>query len=168
MTLRHGEQIEYYVSDPRKFDMERYFRERGLPVWARDKNAMSDRKSGHARIVDYLSIDPDLGRPKLFVLSDSVQRMPLTIDGSDPQFGCPMTIGEWRGLRRKPGVVSDEFSEAAMLGRDEAYDVTRYFLASRPEAPRLPRTLGVALEDFEPMDPHDHWRSQPAGGLGAL
>lgn len=168
LSERHGEHIEYYVGDPRKPEVARYFREKGLPIWNGDKNAMSDRASGHARLVDYLSIDPAVGRPKFFVLATDVDpdRLPAPLEGK-PSYGCPKGIAEWRALRRKSGVIADEFSDAAMVGRDEFYDTTRYFLASRPGNTSEPTLSREFLADFEPMREYDYWASQPAANLSA-
>lgn len=156
-----GEEIEFYVTDPRKREVERYMRERGLRVYAKDKGAMADRQAGHMRLVDMLSIDPDLGHPRLFVLSDKV----------GVGFGCPRTIDEWKKLRRKPGVsgATEEWSNAAIVGRDDAYDCVRYLLSARPSMPSLMRYDINDEFDAVAMDVYGHWQRTPQGPLtGAI
>jgi hypothetical protein len=41
-------------------------------------------------------------------------------------YGCPKTIQEWRTLRRRPGTSSSEWSAAAIVGDDHAFDCARY------------------------------------------
>lgn len=125
ISLDAGEHIEHYCPDPQKPEVHRFMQELGLPIFCKDKKAMRDRASGHHRLVDALSIDPAIGRPKLFVLAEGVHE----------GYGCPRTIKEWKLLRRREGVTADEWSTAAIAGADHAYDCVRYFLSSRPTRP---------------------------------
>ncbi len=119
------EKIEYFVADPQKPEVEKFLRELGLPVYARDRGAMRDRKSGYMRLISKLSVDPAVGHPGLLIASEKCGE----------GFGCPNAIREMENLRRKPGLGSDEWSTGAIKGDDHAVDCMRYFLASRPSGP---------------------------------
>lgn len=125
---RFGETISMYVPDPQRPEVAKVLRELNLPLAALRSADIRDRAAGHARLVEALSIDPDLGRPRLFVLSER----------AGGGFGCPRTISEWKVLRRKPG-NANEFSTAAFAGEDHAFDAARYLLMASPTAPKSER-----------------------------
>lgn len=124
----NGEYVEYYVPDPQRPEVEGYLRELGLPVFTMNRKVMRDRKSGYMRLINHLGVDPEIGRPQLFFLSERAGK----------GFGCPHAIREFQYLRRKDGVShsTEEFHTSAIVGADHAVDVCRYFLASRPRAAR--------------------------------
>lgn len=127
-TRKYDERVEYYLGDPMKPDLTKFLQELGLPVFQFSSNAKArirDRASGHMRLVDALSVDPKIGHPRLYVLSEK----------AGEGFGCPKTIKEWMNLRRKQGVVADQWSPSAIAGNDHAYDTARYLLSSRPSSP---------------------------------
>lgn len=128
IATRTGEErVEYVVGDPKRPEVERFMRELGLPVYTRGKpGEISDRAAGAMRLVDLLSDDPDLGRPKFYVLSPH----------GGERLGCPKTLQEWKTLRRKPGVGANEWTNEAVVGADHSFDATRYFLMSRPRPSR--------------------------------
>lgn len=121
---KFGERIDYYVGDPQKPEVASIYRQFGLPVIERNKAATRDRAAGHLRLVNALTPNGDQP-PRLQVLSERAGH----------GYGCPKTIAEWRALRRKPGTVSSEFSAAALIGPDHAFDTARYFISSRPSTP---------------------------------
>jgi hypothetical protein len=114
------ERIEWAVGDPAKPEVADIMRRRGLQLIVRNKNAMRDRAAGLLQMVDYLSVDPRIGGPRLRVASEAW----------GPGYGCPKTILEWKMLRRKHS--RDEFAAGALSGADHAYDACRYFLQSMP------------------------------------
>ena len=116
ISTRAGERIEWVVGDPQQPVMNQALRRYDLPVFDIRKAETRDRKAGHARIVDYLSHDPLIGRPMLFVHK-----------------GCERSIREWRSLRRKEGIDADVWENRAIVGDDHAYDALRYGLMSLPK-----------------------------------
>lgn len=102
------------IGDPKKPEVEALMRRRGLPVWNMDKKAQASRHAGHQELMSYLATDLATGLPRLLVHTD-----------------CAPVIKEWRMLRRNDR-VRDEGSHASMIGRDDAYDMARYFVMSRP------------------------------------
>jgi hypothetical protein len=122
-----GIRPDYYVGDPKKPEVARHYQERGLPVWATDKNAMADRQAGGLALVDALAIDPVTRTPRLLVVSDRA--------GSP--FGCPKTIHEWMHLNRREDTTAKEWSEGAIVGPDHAFAAARYFVQTRPKPKAL-------------------------------
>ncbi len=112
----------YFIGDPQKPEVNHYFQRLNLPVTVSNKAMMRDRQAGHMKIVDELSINPSIGRPQLYVLSERC----------GGYLGCPNTIQEWKLLRRKKGATS-EYSPSSFVGEDHAYDDTRYFLQTEPQ-----------------------------------
>lgn len=121
----HDERLEYVVGDPQAPHVNSFMRRLGLPVREGNKIKIRDRRLGHLALVRALSTDPAIGRPRLHVLS------PKAGEG----FGAPKTIHEWKVLRMKADRGCGEFSTAAIVGADHAYDAARYGLASNPSAP---------------------------------
>lgn len=112
-----GWRIKQFLSDPRKPEVLRHFQRLGVACMRVDKNRQSDRQAGFMAIQDYLSDDPILGRPKLFISRH-----------------CTHAIDEMKLLRRKDGHTGDEFSTAAIAGADHLCDSLRYFLTVFPRA----------------------------------
>jgi hypothetical protein len=118
-----GERIEFYVGDPQKPEVARIYQKLGLPVLSdRNKAATRDRAAGHLRLVNALT-PGESGLPRLTVLSEKAGH----------GLGCPKTISEWKTLRRKPGTSTSEWSAAALVGDDHAFDCARYALSSIPD-----------------------------------
>jgi len=128
-SRRYGERIEFYVGDPQKPEVAKVYQRFGLPILSdRNKAATRDRAAGHTRLVSALSPD-ESGRPRLTVLSSK----------AGLGYGCDKTIQEWRTLRRRSGTNSSEYSAAAIVGEDHAFDCARYALSSIPD-PRSARS----------------------------
>lgn len=118
-----GLRPDYYVGDPKKPEVARLMRDRGLPVWDVDKKAMADRSAGFHAIVDALAVDPVTLVPRLQFVSDE----------AGLPYGCPNAIREFKMLRRKIGTASQEFSTGAVVGDDHAVDACRYGIQTRPQ-----------------------------------
>lgn len=136
MRLDLGWVVDYYVGDPSKPEVNGEFNKRRLPVYAMNKNVMRDREAGHMEFVDNLAVDPVVGHPMLYVLSEKAGH----------PYGCRKTIEEWKLLRRKSTSVN-EFNTGAIEGNDHAYDHTRYFLQTKPTG-RKGHTLLGELEEM--------------------
>jgi hypothetical protein len=108
------DQLVYACGDPKRPEVARYLTDFGLNVVDVNKRAQSDRAVGHRRLVDLISVDPDLGHPMLFVADN-----------------CTSTIAEWKHLRYRPGMRS-EYGESALEGEDHSFDAARYFVMTRP------------------------------------
>jgi phage terminase large subunit len=108
------DQLVYCCGDPKKPEVARYMSDYGLNVVNVNKRAQADRAVGHRRLVDLLSIDPDLEHPMLFVADN-----------------CEHTIAEWKHLRYREG-MRNEYGEAALEGEDHAFDAAKYFVTTRP------------------------------------
>jgi hypothetical protein len=122
-TDEMGELFSYVVGDPSKPEVARIFRDAGLNVWDRDKNAMRDRAAGYTRLRDILTEGPVEGFPGLYVHER-----------------CEKTIAEWKHLRFKD-TFANEYANGSLVGADHAADAARYGIMSRPlprseEAPR--------------------------------
>lgn len=111
-----------YYSDPQSPAVESFLRKLGLPVFNVNKKHQRDRKAGFMRLVNALSPQKETGLPKLHVLSDRCGN----------GLGCPKTIAEWKGLRRRENVRADPWSSGAWVGDDHALDAARYFLSVEP------------------------------------
>ena len=118
----------WYIGDPKKPEVASLLRQRGLPVFDRKKNLIADRAAGMFRVIDALSDDPHVGRPKLYVMSR-----------------CPKTIEEWKLLRRKE-IRAGEFSPTSLVGADHAFDAARYYLMAQPKADQ-PRGVREEIEE---------------------
>ena len=91
VVLSHIElPLEYVVGDPSRPEVARVFREAGLPVWDRDKNAMRDRAAGTRRLQDALLQGPLEGFPALYVTTH-----------------CQSTLREWKYLRFRDGMKNE-------------------------------------------------------------
>lgn len=159
-----GETIEWYVSDPQQPGVEAEMKKSGFPFTGvrMDKKAVRDRDAGYTRLIQMLSVDASIGRPKLFVLSEKC----------GPGFGCPRTIHEWRTLHRREGSSRSEFSTGAIVGNDHAADAMRYGLMSHPKTAPVSRQKLYYLEEHrravlqmqhEKQWRHDGGRSPMAG-----
>jgi hypothetical protein len=113
---RHRSKLAYACGDPKQPQVAHYMREFGLPVIDVNKGAQVDRAIGHRRLVDLLSVNPDLGHPMLYLDPDR----------------CPKTTREWQHLHYREG-MKNEYSEGAFRGADHAYDAGRYGATTRPE-----------------------------------
>jgi hypothetical protein len=122
-----GIRPDYYVGDPKQPQVARLMQERGLPVWATDKNAMASRQAGGMALVDALSTDPTLLHPRLRVVSEK----------AGFPFGCPKLIREWRLLVRRKDTSSREWETGAIQGDDHAFDAARYGIQTRPKPKAL-------------------------------
>ena len=121
-TPRH-EVIEYHVGDPQNPSVRAHFTRLGLPMTAMNSGLLRDRKAGHMTVCDYLSINPVTGRPGITIYE------PV----------CPMTVNELKLLRIKPD-ARDEYSKGSLHGRDDAYDMIRYFLMTNPHGTKERKT----------------------------
>jgi hypothetical protein len=115
LCRRRGIELSFVTGDPARPDLARLFQDAGLQVYARYKRSQKDRAAGHQRLVDLLTAGPLEGYPGLYV-----------------EERCVNTIREWERLHYNPN-VRDEHGKAAILGRDDTYDDTRYFLMARPQ-----------------------------------
>lgn len=102
------------VGDPKKPEVEALMREKGLPIWNVDKKAQASRHAGHQQLMSFLATDPATGEPGMLVHTD-----------------CAPIIKEWRMLRRNDK-VRDEGSPTSLIGRDDGYDMARYYVMSKP------------------------------------
>jgi len=102
------------LGDPKKPEVAELFGRHGLRVWNIDKKAQADRQAGHLEFMNMLQTDPATGEPSLIVHADNVA-----------------VISEWKSLRWNTKVRS-ETQPTALIGADHAYDMTRYYVNSRP------------------------------------
>lgn len=116
-----GERVEFYVGDPQRPEVAKVFQRYGLPVIERNKAQMRDRAAGHLLLVNALTPRED-GKPRLQVLSERCGM----------GYGCPKTIQEWMSIRRKADATGSEWSPAAIVGPDHAFDAARYGLSAMP------------------------------------
>lgn len=110
------------LGDPKKPEVEALMRRRGLPIWNVDKRMQASRHAGHQELMSYLAVDPATGMPRMLIHAD-----------------CAPVIKEWRMLRRNDR-VRDEGSPNSLIGTDDAYDMARYFVMSRPVEVSAPVT----------------------------
>jgi hypothetical protein len=110
----HRARAHRYLGDPKKPEVESILKRRGLPIYHVDKLAQADRNAGHLQLMTYLATDIRTGQPRMHVHRD-----------------CKAVINEWRVLRRSER-VKNEGSTASLVGSDDAYDMARYFVQSRP------------------------------------
>jgi hypothetical protein len=112
---RRREQLDYACGDPKQPQVAHYLRHYGLNTVNINKRAQADRATGHRRLVDLLSDDPERGHPMLYVADH-----------------CKKTIAEWTHLRYREG-FRNEYGTTSMLGDDHAFDAARYFVTTMPE-----------------------------------
>lgn len=115
-----GYQVRRYFADPQKPEVLRYFQRLHLPVMKVDAKRQRDRQTGYMILQDYLSDDPYLGRPKLFLMRS-----------------CQNGIREARQLHRKENHGGNEFSTEAIAGDDHWWDAARYGLSTFPRGKSL-------------------------------
>ena len=110
-------QVSYVTGDPKQPQVADYMNRAGLNVIDIDKKAQADRAVGHRRLVDLMSVDPNLNHPMLFVAEDR----------------CPKTTVEWKHLRYREK-MTNEYGPSAFESKcdDHAYDAARYFVMTRP------------------------------------
>lgn len=108
---------DLYLGDPKKPEVEKGFRNRGLPIWNLNKKVQASRMASHRALMDLLSIDVKIGMPYLTVHSD-----------------CTEVINEWRMLRWSERVRTED-APTAVEGQDHAYDMARYFAAANVSPP---------------------------------
>ena len=106
--------VTRYVGDPKKPEVCQVFRDAGLPIWDIDKKAQADRKAGHLTLMNFLATNPATGEPNLLIHSDNVE-----------------IINEFETLSYRDKMKNPD-SESAFVGRDDGYDMTRYFVKSKP------------------------------------
>lgn len=102
------------IGDPKKPEVAKTFRNRGLRVWDVDKRAQADRAAGHLEFMNALQTDPATGEPGMLIHADNID-----------------IIAEWKKLRRNTKVRNED-STTAFIGADHGYDMTRYFISTRP------------------------------------
>ena len=102
------------IGDPKKPEVCELLRRRGLPIWDVDKKAQADRKAGHMELMNYLSLNPRTGEPFMLIHEDNID-----------------VINEFASLRYNEK-VRDSTTPNALIGRDDAYDMCRYFVMARP------------------------------------
>lgn len=121
--------IEWTAGDPQNPNVRAEFNRVGLRCLVIDSKRQRDRQAGRLVIQDYLSDDPVLQRPKLFLYRS-----------------CTAGIDELRLLRRRPGRPGEE----AYIGADHFYDALRHFLTALPtgrrqvERPRIDLAVDAA------------------------
>lgn len=103
-----------YVPDPQKPEVTKLLRETGIPIFAgMNRHEHRDRPSSARALVDLLSVDPAIGRPRLHVHER-----------------CTRTIREWKMLRRKEPTASeaaDEWAKSQLVGEQHHFDAARYY-----------------------------------------
>jgi hypothetical protein len=125
--------ITRYVGDPKKPEVCEIFRKRGMPIYDQDKNAQADRKAGHLELVNFLATNPATGEPYMLIHKDNVE-----------------VLEEWSTLRYNDRVRNPN-SESAFIGRDDAYDMSRYFVQSHPPVQRTDGLIRLDHTDFADM-----------------
>ncbi len=125
--------VTRYVGDPKKPEVCETFRRRGMPIYDQDKNAQADRKAGHLELMNFLATNPVTGEPNMLIHSDNVD-----------------VLEEWGTLRYNDR-VRDPNSQSAFIGRDDAYDMARYFVQSHPPVEKGEKLIRLANTDFAKM-----------------
>jgi hypothetical protein len=97
-----------YVGDPKRPQVARYLRDQDLPVYNSNPNQVASRAPGFRLLINMMSEDPSIGRPKWYVHER-----------------CQNLIRELRHIRYKEG-VRDEYAEGSMIGADHALSALRY------------------------------------------
>jgi hypothetical protein len=121
--------VKRMIGDPKKPEVVEVFRRRGLPIFEMDKKAQADRKAGHLELMNFLAVNPKTGEPYMMIHSDNHE-----------------IVEEFDALTYKEG-VKDPSATGAMIGRDDGYDMTRYFVQSHP--PISHHTKIVKLDDTD-------------------
>jgi hypothetical protein len=144
---KRRDQLDYACGDPKQPQVAHYLRHYGLNTINVNKRAQADRATGHRRLVDLLSDDPERGHPMLYVADC-----------------CPKTIAEWKHLRYREG-FRNEYGTTAMLGADHAFDAARYLATTMPTPPEERQeenwqvTVARQLRHERRTSHHDPWRS---------
>lgn len=125
--------VKRYVGDPKKPDVCEVFRKRGLPIYDMDKNAQADRKAGHLELMNFLATNPMTGEPNMLIHADNKE-----------------ILNEWHVLRYNDR-VRDPNSTHALIGRDDAYDMARYFVQSHPPVNKSSDMIQLGNTDFAKM-----------------
>lgn len=125
--------ITRYIGDPRKPEVCQVFRDHGLPIFDMNKNAQSDRKAGHLELMNYLATNPHTGEPNMLIHADNVE-----------------ILDEWNTLRYNDR-VRDPSSTHALIGRDDGYDMSRYFVMSKPPIEMSADVIRLDQTDFAQM-----------------
>ena len=123
--------VTRYVGDPKKPEVCETFRRRGLPIWDMDKNAQADRKAGHLELMNFLATNPNTGEPFMMIHACNLE-----------------VIEEWSTLRYNDK-VRDPTATSALIGRDDAYDMSRYFVQSHPPVDKVERVITLSGSTFE-------------------
>ena len=130
-----GYSIKHYFSDPQKPEVMRYLQRLHLPVIRVDQKRQRDRQTTFMILQDYLSDDPVLERPKLFLMRV-----------------CQNGIREMRILHRREAHTGNEFSTEAIAGDDHFVDALRCALATLPQGStlgeRMQRERGFSIFDL--------------------
>jgi hypothetical protein len=108
INAKHGVTPQLYVGDPKRPQLARHLREHGLPVYNSSPNQVASRAPGFRTLINLMSEDPSVGRPKLYIRPE-----------------CGNLIRELRHIRYKEG-VRDEYAEGSMIGSDHAISALRY------------------------------------------
>lgn len=125
LVTSRGVKPSVVAGDPSRPEVDRLMRDAGLDVFVMDKNAQRDRAAGHRKVSDLLVSGPVAGFPGLYVSRR-----------------CQKTIAEWKTLHYREG-MTDEYSTNALVGADHAYDAARYFLMTRSEPVKQPKTEDI-------------------------
>jgi hypothetical protein len=129
-----GGRITRHIGDPKKPEVCQVFRDHGLPIWDMNKKAQADRKAGHFELMNFLATNPLTGEPNMLIHKDN-----------------PEIIREWRGLRYKENLRNHDGSESALSGRDDAYDMARYFVMSNPPVDKPSELIRLDRTDFSAL-----------------
>lgn len=128
--------ITRHIGDPKKPEVCEVFRKRGLPIWDMDKNAQADRRAGHLELMNFLATNPTTGEPNMLIHADNTE-----------------IIEEWNTLSYKESVLSGKTrnpdTDSAFVGRDDGYDMTRYFVMSHPPVELSSNVVKLSHTDFE-------------------
>lgn len=122
--------VKRMIGDPKKPEVVEVFRRRGLPIYEMDKKAQADRKAGHLELMNFLAVNPKTGEPYMMFHSSNTE-----------------IIEEFGALTYKEG-VKDPSATGAMIGRDDGYDMTRYFVQSHPPIETHTKVLKLEDSDF--------------------
>ncbi len=109
-----GSHAHAYVADPKRPEVEKLFRRKGLPVWNLNRKMQNSRLASHLALMSLLAHDPATNQPGMLIHRD-----------------CSPIIKEWRELRTNEKVRNEE-SATAVKGPDDGYDMARYFAGSGP------------------------------------
>ena len=119
------------IGDPKKPDVVEVFRRKGLPIWDIDKRAQADRKAGHLELMSFLSTSRITGEPGMLIHSDNKE-----------------IIDEWSTLSYKDTVRDVNTQNAFSGGRDDGYDMARYFVMSKPPTKKPGEKPVLEATDF--------------------